>query len=109
MPEGEEITRGIVGNLSLHAIAEQLGRSPLTISREINRNGGVANYRASLADKAAWDRPLQNPNSAWVLMASYWAILLPAWSSLVHNRPRCQGILGCSRVGRWDEPITLAF
>jgi len=34
----------------------QLGRSPSTISREINRNGGDANYRAVEADQAAWDR-----------------------------------------------------
>lgn len=31
-----------------------LDRSPSTISREINRNGGILKYRASAADQAAW-------------------------------------------------------
>jgi len=56
LPEREEISRGIAGGLSLRAIASQLERSPTTISREINRNGGLKHYRASQADKAAWDR-----------------------------------------------------
>ena len=54
--EREEISRGIVLGLSVRAIAWALGRSPSTISREINRNGGYGNYRAALADRAAWDR-----------------------------------------------------
>lgn len=54
--EREEISRGIVSNLSLRSIADQLGRSPSTISRELKRNGGIEHYRASLADEAAWDR-----------------------------------------------------
>jgi len=37
-------------------IAAQLNRSPSTISREINRNGGMRAYRATKADKAAWNR-----------------------------------------------------
>ena len=56
LPEREEISRGVVSDLSLRAIAAQLGRSPSTISREINRNGGLKYYRASQADQAAWDR-----------------------------------------------------
>jgi IS30 family transposase len=46
----------VVCELSLRAIAVHLGRSPSTISREINHNGGLKNYRASQADQAAWDR-----------------------------------------------------
>jgi len=56
LPEREEISRGIVCDLSMRAIATLLGRSPSTISREINRNGGLKRYRASRADQAAWDR-----------------------------------------------------
>ena len=56
LSEREEISRGIVGGLSLRAIASQLERSPSTISREISRNGGLKHYRASQADKATWDR-----------------------------------------------------
>jgi IS30 family transposase len=40
----------------MRAIALSLDRSPSTISREITRNGGLDRYRASRADKAAWDR-----------------------------------------------------
>jgi transposase, IS30 family len=55
LPEREEISRGIVAKWSIRKIASQLGRSPSTISREINRNGGYANYRAARADQNAWD------------------------------------------------------
>jgi IS30 family transposase len=56
LSEREEISRGIAVGLSLRAIASQLERSASTISREISRNGGIKHYRASQADKAAWDR-----------------------------------------------------
>ena len=56
LSEREEITRGVATHLSLRVIATQLGRSPSTISREINRNGGYDSYRATQADQAAWDR-----------------------------------------------------
>jgi len=54
--EREEISRGIASDLSMRAIATQLGRSPSTISREIKRNGSYDNYRATQADQVAWDR-----------------------------------------------------
>jgi IS30 family transposase len=56
LAEREEISRGIARELSLRAIAVRLGRAPSTISREVNRNGGLTHYRASRADEAAWDR-----------------------------------------------------
>ncbi|MGD8419802.1 MAG: IS30 family transposase, partial [Gammaproteobacteria bacterium] len=56
LSEREEISRGVVSGLSLRTIARQLDRAPSTISREINRNGGLKRYRANHADKAAWDR-----------------------------------------------------
>ena len=56
LSEREEISRGIVRQLSLRTIASQLDRSPSTISREIKRNGGYDHYRATQADQAAWDR-----------------------------------------------------
>lgn len=56
LSEREEISRGIATHRSLRFIAGQLGRSPSTISREVNRNGGLQHYRASQADQAAWDR-----------------------------------------------------
>lgn len=54
--EREEISRGLSANHSVREIASLLERNPSTISREINRNGGVSKYRATEADKAAWKR-----------------------------------------------------
>ena len=34
----------------------RLDRAPSTVSREINRNGGAHDYRATQADQDAWDR-----------------------------------------------------
>jgi IS30 family transposase len=56
LPEREEISRGVVAGYSFRLIAVSLARSPSTISREIRRNGGLRDYRASQADQAAWDR-----------------------------------------------------
>lgn len=56
MAEREEISRGLVAGDSIRAIALSLERAPSTISREINRNGGSDSYRASHADKGAWNR-----------------------------------------------------
>lgn len=56
LSEREEISRGIVADLSIRSIANHLNRSPSTISREINRNGGYDNYRATQADLSAWAR-----------------------------------------------------
>lgn len=56
LPEREEISRAVVAGQSIRSIASQLGRAPSTISREIDRNGGQLEYRASQADQAAWDR-----------------------------------------------------
>jgi IS30 family transposase len=62
MFEREEISRGLVGGLSLRRIAAQLGRAPSTISREVRRNDGNSKYRAANADERAWrlaSRPKQ--------------------------------------------------
>src|SRR6266851_400799 len=56
LAEREEISRAVVADHSMRAIAAQLGRAPSTISREIKRNGGQACYRASQAEESAWDR-----------------------------------------------------
>jgi IS30 family transposase len=52
LTEREEISRGVALGNSLRSIAAQLGRSPSTI-------GGYDNYRAALADQAAWSRALR--------------------------------------------------
>jgi IS30 family transposase len=56
LAEREEISRGLSAGHSLRQIAKALQRSPSTISREIARNGGRQRYRATQADKAAWER-----------------------------------------------------
>ena len=59
LAEREEVSRGIVAGLSIRSIAVKLSRSPSTVSREINRNGGLQCYRANEADQSAWDRALR--------------------------------------------------
>jgi IS30 family transposase len=59
LDERETISRGIAKQHTLREIAQQLGRSPSTVSREVKRNGGDARYRASSADQAAWQRTLR--------------------------------------------------
>ena len=56
LSEREEISRGVVAGHSIRSIAESLGRAASTVSREIKRNGGRRDYRASKAEQAAWDR-----------------------------------------------------
>ena len=56
LAEREEISRGIAVGRSLRCIALRLNRAPSTVSREVQRNGGLRGYRASQADEAAWDR-----------------------------------------------------
>lgn len=55
LAEREEISRSIALDVSLRAIADTLGRSPSTVSREIARHGGRQRYRAVDADSQAWD------------------------------------------------------
>jgi len=56
LSEREEISRGIVIGRSMRSIAASLGRAPSTVSRELRRNGGRRDYRASDADQAARDQ-----------------------------------------------------
>src|SRR5271169_2996355 len=51
LSEREEISRGIAAHQSARSMARVLGRSPSTVSRELNRNGGGDQYRAALADE----------------------------------------------------------
>jgi IS30 family transposase len=56
LTEREEIARCLAAGKTIRSIAQSLGRAPSTVSREVNRNGGLQGYRASQADAAAWDR-----------------------------------------------------
>ena len=59
LAEREEISRAVAEGQSIRSISARLGRAPSTVSREIRRNGGQADYRATEADHAAWDRALR--------------------------------------------------
>jgi IS30 family transposase len=56
LEDREEISRGLAAGHSLRQIAAGLGRSPSTISREVEANGGRLRYRALWADRAAVQR-----------------------------------------------------
>ena len=75
MAEREDISRGLVAGLSIRSTASGLGRAPSTISREVSRNGGRGDYRATQANKNAWDRA-QRPKPC----------------KLVRNRRLCQRV-----------------
>ena len=75
LAEREEISRGLVSDLSIRAIATQLERAPSTVSREVKRNGGEHSYRAASADQNAWDRSER-----------------PKVCKLVQNRPLCRKV-----------------
>ena len=59
LEEREEISRGLAAGKSIRAIAGGLGRSPSTVCREVNTNGGRRKYRALVADRAACRRALR--------------------------------------------------
>ncbi len=59
LEEREEISRGLAAGLSIRAIAAGLERSPSTVCREVNANGGAGKYRALQADRGAQKRALR--------------------------------------------------
>jgi transposase, IS30 family len=59
LEDREEISRGLAAGLSMRAIAAGLERSPSTICREVNANGGRRKYRALQADRGAQKRALR--------------------------------------------------
>jgi len=63
LSERETISRGLAAGQSIRSIARELNRSPSTISREVNRNGGSKCYRALKAEsrsEAQRRRPKQH-------------------------------------------------
>jgi IS30 family transposase len=53
LSEREEISRGLARDESLRSIADRLGRSPSTVSREVKINGGHLRYRANVAHRSS--------------------------------------------------------
>ena len=54
LADREDIFRGIASGCAMRVIAQGLRRAPSTVSREIARHGGRAQYRANEADQQAW-------------------------------------------------------
>ena len=59
LQEREDISRGIASGSTIRGIAKGLKRTVSTVSREVARHGGRAQYRASEADQQAWDSALR--------------------------------------------------
>jgi len=59
LAEREDISRGIASGESMRAIATRLHRVASTVSREVARHGGRAQYRANQADSQAWQSALR--------------------------------------------------
>ena len=59
LAEREDSSRGIAAGWSIRGTAERLGRSALTVSRELARHGGPSRYRAAEADYDAWESALR--------------------------------------------------
>jgi IS30 family transposase len=55
LAEREDISRGIASGYSMRVIARGLERVASTISREVARHGGRAQYRANQADQQVWN------------------------------------------------------
>src|SRR6202166_1778112 len=59
LAEREDISRGIASGSSIRLIANGLQRAVSTVSREVARHGGRPLYRASEADRQAWESALR--------------------------------------------------
>jgi IS30 family transposase len=103
LEEREEISRGLAAGYSIRAIAEALGRSPSTVCREVNANGGRRKYRALVADRAASRRALRPKRAKLAqcrrlrgvverkLEAEWSPQQISAWLALEHpDRPEMQ-------------------
>src|SRR6202140_1005430 len=53
LAEREDFSRGIASGCSIRVIAQRLSRACSTVSREVARHGGRAQYRANEADQQA--------------------------------------------------------
>jgi IS30 family transposase len=82
--EREDISRGIASGCSMRVIARRLSRACSTVSREVARHGGRAQYRANEADQQAWESALR-PKSC-----------------LLATHDKLQGIVASKLVQDWS-------
>src|SRR6478672_8640311 len=87
LAEREEISRAVAEGQSVRSIAARLDRAPSTMSREIKRNGGWANYRAAEADDAAWNQHFV-PRPANLARTKPWRAPSPTSSGCCGHRSR---------------------
>ena len=59
LAEREDISRGMASGCSMRVIAQRLSRASSTVSREVARHGGRAQYRTSDADQRTWQLALR--------------------------------------------------
>lgn len=81
LAEREEISRGLASGGSMRAIAARLGGSASTVSREINRNGGRKDYRATLlrsSSRSSVVSPSRSPRSVCACLTQ----LRSVWSEM---------------------------
>jgi hypothetical protein len=112
LEEREEISRDLEAGLSFRSIADGLGRTPSSVCREVNANGGRrAKYPALQADRVAQRRALQ-PKLARLARCGGFAASSSASSRSAGHRSRSRGGWLCStpsvRTNTWShETIAL--
>ena len=100
LAEREEISRGLSAGVSCRSIATQLGRAPSTVTREINRNGGLASYRAVAACRSTWKASTQPKISKLVAPPELGEVV----SESLRQRWSPQQIAGWLRRVHPDDP-----
>jgi IS30 family transposase len=105
LAEREEISRAVAAGQSIRCIATSLGRAPSTISREINRNGGLEAYRANRADQAAWDRT-RRPKICKLVKNRTLAHIVAGKLRMLWAPEQIAGWLKCAYPGREDYQVS---
>jgi IS30 family transposase len=100
LAEREDISRGIASGCAMRVIARGLRRAPSTVSGEIARHGGRAQYRANAADQQAWQTALRPKPCLLAIHAALREIvaskLMQDWSP--------QQISGCLKMEYPNDP-----
>jgi DNA-binding CsgD family transcriptional regulator len=89
--EREDISRGIVAGHSVRSIADLLGRSPSTVSREINRNGVDRFIVRTRPSKRRGTEHIARRPVNWFTTASWLALWRVSSSSFGHQRKSLVG------------------
>ena len=105
LAEREEISRAVVAGHSIRSIATSLGRAPSTISREINRNGGLEDYRANRADQAAWEQT-RRPKTCKLVENRRLAHIVAGKLKMLWAPEQIAGWLKCAYPGREDYQVS---